>query len=257
MIKILDKKANIILLLLLLSVLFSCTPRKKLIYFNTGTSNNTENKKSILNNYKLRAGDMLYVKVQTMDDKTYKLFNSEWVGTGAKSEYSVFMDAYSISDSGYIYIPIIGKIFLSGLTIEESQKFIQQNIDNYLLDAIVNIKLVNFKITILGEISKPGTYKINDNSINILEAISMAGDMTVWGDRKHIMVLRKDEKNTLEYLDITNINIVDSDYFYLKPDDVIYIQPNFAKTLGFKEFPFSILFSSITTIIVLLRFFDQ
>ena len=251
------KNAKYILLIFVLIAMFSCTPRKDLIYFNKGISDLKDERKNILNDYKLRSGDLLYVKVQTMDEKTYRLFNFEWVGGAAKNEYSVFIDSYSISDSGCIQIPIIGEVYLKDLTLDESQKKLQQCIDAYLLDAIVNIKLINFKITILGEVNKPGTYKIHDNSITVLEALSIAGDMTVWGNRKNIMILRKSENSVFEYLDITNVNVINSDFFYLKPDDVIYIQPNFSKTLGFKEFPFSILFSSITTIIVLLRFFEQ
>ena len=250
-------KSCLFIPLFVLSVLYSCTPLKKQIYLSKGNFNEEVNNNNITNTYKLQKGDMLYVKVQTMDEKTYKLFNSEWINSSARNELSTYLESYTISDSGNIDLPIIGKINVSGLTIVGAQEKIQKNLSTYLLDAKVVLKLVNFKITVLGEVIRPGTYKVYDNNINVLEAISMAGDMTVFGNRENILVLRKGLGNKHEYLDITDVNIVNSEYFQLIPNDVVYVQPTVAKTLGFKEFPFSILFSSITTLIVLINFLSK
>jgi len=221
---------------------------KKQIYLGVGTNSAKASTATALDVYKLQPGDMLYIKVQTLDDKTYRLFNSEWVNTQGASEISLFVDSYTLSDSGYIVMPLTGKVLLQGLTIQEAQNNIQKSINAFLLSANVIVKLINYKITILGEVNKSGTYKIYDNSINVLEAIGIAGDMTVFGNRQNVMVLRKSQGNKLAYLDITDINVINSEFFQLKPNDVVYVQPTVAKTLGFKEFPFSILFTSITTV---------
>ena len=242
------KNTKYCLILLIISLCVSCTPRKELIYLNTGTNSSKASPVTTLGEYKLQQGDMLNIKVQTLDDKTYRLFNSEWMNAQGYTDMSLFIDSYTLSDSGFIKLPLTGKVLLKGLTIQEAQNEIQKNISLYLKDANVLIKLINYKITILGDVNKPGTFKIYDNSINVLEAIGLAGDMTVFGNRKNVMVLRKSQDNKFAYLDLTDINVINSEFFQLKPNDVIYIQPTYAKVLGFKEFPFSILFTSITTL---------
>lgn len=244
-------------LLLSLSVLYSCTPLKKQVYLSKGNFKEEINNSNITTSYKLQKGDMLYVKVQTLDEKTYKLFNSEWIGNSSRNELSVFLEGYTLNDSGSIELPIVGNNLVEGLTLAEAQEKIQKSLSVYLLDAKVVLKLVNFKVTVLGEVVRPGTYKIFDNSINVLEAISLAGDMTVFGNRENILVLRKSQGNKHEYLDITDVNSINNEYFQLMPNDVVYVQPTIAKTLGFKEFPFAILFSSITTVIVLINFLSK
>jgi len=242
------KNSRACLLLLVISVLFSCTPIKKVNYLNTGTNSANKSTGVSLGEYILEPGDMLYIKVQSLDDKTYKLFNSDWSATNTQTDLNLYIDSYTLSDSGYIVMPVAGKILLKGLTLQNAQKEIQKNINSYLKDANVIVKLSNYKITILGEVNRPGTYKIYDNNITLLEAIGLAGDMTVFGNRLNVMVLRKSQDNKIAYLDVTDINVINSEFFQLKPNDVIYIQPTVAKTLGFKEFPFSVLFASLTTI---------
>jgi len=243
--------------ILITFLLFSCTPRKKQIYFNFGNISSQEHAETIMRSYKLQKGDLLYIKVLTLDEKTFKLFNSEWNNSATRSELSQFLESYSISDAGYIELPIIGKINALNNTIEELQTNIQKQIDNFLMDALVVVKLSNFKITVMGEVVRPGTFKINDNSVNILEAISMAGDLGVYGNRENIKIIRRSEGDKIGTIDITNINAINSEFFYLKPYDLIYVEPTVAKSLGFKEFPFSILFSSITTVIVLINFLNK
>jgi len=235
-------------------VFSSCTPRKKLIYLKAGTNSGKTTTESALSGYKLQAGDMLYIKVLSLDDKTYRLFNSDWKNTQIQNDIGLFIDSYTVSDSGFVKMPIAGNVLLKGLTLQEAQKEIQKSVDPFLLEAIVTIKLINFKITVLGEVNRPGTYKIYDNNVDVLEALSLAGDLTAFGNREKIMVLRKSQDNKVEYLDITNINVINTEFFKLKPNDVIYIEPTVAKSLGFKEFPFAILFSGITTLLVLINF---
>lgn len=251
------KTGHIILILLLFSLLFSCTPRKKQIYMSKGAAGaGSSNEKNILN-YKLTTGDLLFVRIQTLDEKTYKLFNSMWMNSAAISESSLFIESYTVSDSGQIEIPLLGRVNVIGLTVEEARTLIQNNIDNYLLDAVVNLKLINFKVTVLGEVNKPGTFKILDNRVNLLEVLSLAGDMTVFGNRERVMVLRKSENNKTAYLDLTDINVINSEFFYLMPNDVIYIEPTVSKTFGFREFPWAIIFSGVTTVIVLINFLNK
>ncbi|MDD3876196.1 MAG: polysaccharide export protein [Bacteroidales bacterium] len=246
-----------ILIIFFSIALSSCTPRKKLLYLQGLESSQENNIPNVLSKYKLRQGDMLYVKVQTMDDKTFKLFNSDWQNGNSTSELSLFVESYIVDESGSIELPIAGKINVAGLNLIEAQNQIQDSIEGYLVDASVVVKLINYKVTVLGEVTRPGTFKVYDTHINLLEALSMAGDLTVFGNRENIKVLRKSDNNKIEVLDITKANVINSDFFYLMPYDVVYVEPLKAKSLGFKEFPFTILFSSITTVIVLINFFTK
>ncbi len=247
-----------LLLFVAILSLFSCTPRKKLIYFQTEASA-FEAAQLSLEKYQLRPGDMLFIRIQTLDENTHRLFNAEWgrAATQRTSEIPLFFDSHIIDQDGNINLPLLDKIKVKGLSTKEAEEAVQKQIDEFLFEATVIIRLANFKVTVLGEVNRPGTYKVYDSHFTLLEAISAAGDLTVFGNRQNIMVLRKSDNNKIQRLDITDINVINSEFFYLQPHDVVYIEPLKAKSLGFREFPFSILFSSITTVLVLINFISN
>jgi polysaccharide export outer membrane protein len=124
-----------------------------------------------------------------------------------------------------------------------------------LKETTIIVKLVNFNITFVGEVRRPGEYKIYQDKINIFEAVSMAGDITDYGNRNEVKLMRMtDEGIALHIIDLTREDILESPYYYLKPNDVIYIEPLKGKQFAFATFPYALLFSTITTAIVLLTF---
>ncbi len=115
---------------------------------------------------------------------------------------------------------------VKGLTVEEVQQFIQSNANKYFNNAIVIVKLVSFKVTVLGEVKNPGYYFVYNNQATALEALGMAGDLTTFGNRRNIKLLRQHISGTeVILLDLTNPELLKSDYFYLKPGDVLYVEP--------------------------------
>jgi polysaccharide export outer membrane protein len=234
--------------------LFSCTPQKRLRYLqDKNSSKDSIVQNRVINAYKVRPKDNLYIRVLSVDEKTYGFFNGE-SSTAIAYDQTAYLTSYDINDSGYITIPVIGKVQVSGLTVYQIKDTLQKSVDQYLKDATVIVKLTNFKITVLGEVNHPGTFRVYDNSINVLEAIGLAGDLNTYGNRQKIMIIRQNENNKVYFIDITDRKIIYSSGFYLLPNDIIYVDALKAKAYGFNVFPFATLLSGITTLILLFNY---
>ena len=136
---------------------------------------------------------------------------------------ALYLSGFSITDSGYIYIPIAGGVKVGGLSVEEARQKIQDEIDNYT-SAYVIVSLVSFKVSITGEVDKPGYYYIYNDRLTILEALALAGDFKEFADRRRITLIRQhDEGSDVVLLDITEPEIIKSPFFYLEPNDQLYV----------------------------------
>ena len=209
--------------------------------------------------YKLKSGDNLYVKVQSLDEKTYKFFNYDDASRYASSSYneaSIYLTSYTVNDSGFIQFPFVGKVYVKDQTVEQIKESLQNIIDQYLIETTVVVKLVNYKITILGEVKNPGTYMVYQDKINMFEALSKAGDLTVFSNKNKVVLVRQTEKGAhLHRLTLTQQDFLESPYFYLLPNDIIYVEPLRGKQFAFADFPYTLLFSSITTTLLILNYF--
>lgn len=175
----------------------------------------------------IQPDDILSIQVYTVDmvaSAPFNLTSSEDGGNQSKSGYLVNAD-------GYIDFPVIGQLKLSGLTIEAAKNLLLERLMPFLNSPIVNIRFVNFKITILGEVKSPSTLVIEDESINILEALGRVGDVTEYGRRDNVLIIReKDNERTFGYINLQSQDIFQSPYFYLAQNDVIYVEPAKFKT---------------------------
>jgi Periplasmic protein involved in polysaccharide export len=145
------------------------------------------------------------------------------------------MQTYTVNKDGYVNFPVIGKIKLQGLTRSQAVDLLESKISPYLPDPIINLQFVSFRVTVLGEVNRPGTIEIKDEHISVLEAIGQAGDLTVYGNRKNIKVIR-DNNGIQEFyeFDLTKSEVFTSPYYYLQQNDVVYIEPNDTKKKGSK-----------------------
>jgi len=234
----------------ILSILFSsCVPIKKQIYLQTkGDSTKSEFTNQKIYNHKLQIGNNIYVKVFSIDEKSYEFFN---LGYGASGnlyyDAAVYLNSYYVDSEGYVELPFLGKVFVRGMTIEEAKNTIQTEIDKYLNKTTVIVKLVNYTISVVGEVNRPGQYKIYQDKINIFEVLGLAGDLTTYAKRDDIVLVRKSEKNTRVYhIDLLSENLLESDYYYLMPDDIIYVKPVGGKNFAFSTFPYTLVISSIS-----------
>lgn len=173
------------------------------------------------------------------------------------NDASIYLNSYTVDPKGNIIFPFIGPVYVLGKTIDETTAIIENIMNEYLKEATIIVKLVNFNITFVGEVRRPGEYKIYQDKINIFEAISLAGDISDYGNRNEVKLMRTSEEGTrLHVLDLTSEDILESPYYYLKPNDIIYVVPLKGKQFAFSTFPYALLFSTITTVIVLLTFFN-
>jgi polysaccharide export outer membrane protein len=142
--------------------------------------------------------------------------------------------------------------------VDEIRDAIAERLAEYLRELVVVVKLVNFNITLLGEVNIPGTYKIYQTDINIFEAVSLGKDLTDFANRNKIAVIRQNKSgSSVHYVDLTSKDILGSDFYYLKPNDIIYIQPVKGKQFTFANFPYGIVFGFISTTILLLSYIQN
>jgi len=249
---------HILLFIILLSIT-SCIPQKKLRYLQQQEESKIDTTKveEINTDYILKPKDELYININSIDPKTYSFFNSSVSGSyrSSMSVLGLYLNSYVISDSGNIQMPVAGKIYIEGLNLEDARLRIEEVLRKYLNDVSVTLKFSAFRFTILGEVSSPGKYAPFTSQLNILEALALAGDMTSYGNRERVMIIRNiNGKENVHLVNVLDKNILQSQDFNLLPNDIIYVESLNAKTWGYEHFPYTLFFSSITTMIVLITF---
>jgi len=216
-------KFAITCIILLLS-LSSCVSKKEVVYFQ-----NAKDFETIVDTDtfapKFKVNDIVSVFVSTFDIEAVAPFNL-YLGGGGTNANPQLID-YLVDIEGNIDYPVLGKVKLLGLTVEEAKILFKEKLSDYLKDPIVNIRILNFRISIIGEVMSPGRYDVSGERITILEALALAGDLTIKGKRENILVVR-DFNGTKTYtrVDLTNKELFNSPVYYLTQNDVVYIEPN-------------------------------
>ncbi len=242
-----------------LLILFSCTSQRQLVYLQ-GTKKTADSSfyKMSQPEYKIQKQDILYIKVYTLNREVSDLINqtaANYQQNLFQNETSLFINGYSVNDSGYVEIPVLGKIKIVDMTIDKATESIRQRADQYLKDATIIVKLISFKFTVMGEVNRPGVYRNFNNQLTVLEAISMAGDITDYGNRKQVLVLRPTFSGTVTFrLDLTDSKILTSNGFFLLPNDIVYVEPIKSKTFKLNIPNISLALSTITTLILVLSY---
>lgn len=244
---------------ILILLFISCTTHRELIYLQKIDFNKDTLFVANFPDYRIQKEDILYVKVFSLNKEISDLINQTTVTTQQSSVYqnelSMFIYGYTVDDSGFIELPILGKIFVYNKKIDDISSDIKEKALKYINDPVVIVKLISYKYTLLGEVTRPGTYRNYSKQISILEAIGNAGDITDYGNRKNVMVIRTTEKgNKVYYLDLTKKNILNSEAFYLLPNDIVYVPPVKNKVFRVNSSVYSMALSTISTIILILNF---
>lgn len=245
-------------IILLLATIVSCIPQKKLRYLQQQevSSIDTAKAQEIDKAYRLKVKDEIYLKVNSVDPRTYDFFNGGGGSNNANvfnSDLGLYLNSYTISDSGFIQLPVAGKIKIAGLNINEASIVAEEVLKKYLHDVSVTLKLSGFKLTILGEVKRPGRYNPYVSQLNIMEALALAGDMTPYGNRNKVMIIREENgKEHIKYINLLDKNLLQTSDFNLLPNDIVYVESLNAKTWGFETFPYALILSSLTTFIALM-----
>ena len=230
-----------VLYLLFVSVLFtSCIPTQDLIYLQN--KNNSDAVNTILavesKPYRLQTNDIISINIKAIDPKLVAMFSSDnEESMSDKSDSGLYFDGFTVDDHGAIRIPILGEINVIGYTIEEIRVRIEKQLlaeyFNKEANIFVTVKLGGLRFTVNGEIGSPGTKTLFQEQVTIMEAIANAGDITITGDRKAVTVMRKTPTGVvMQDLDLTDINAMKSPFYYLQPNDYIYIKPLKQKAWG-------------------------
>jgi polysaccharide export outer membrane protein len=260
--KIKLKKLSFLFAIMLIGSLLatSCVPKRKMMYLQTTKESDTArhfvNERSA--RYLIQPGDNLYIKVVSLDEKTATLFNPLEKSGGAQNvnDQGIYLNSYTVSDEGNIEFPLAGNITVQNLDVEQIKVRIQTVLDQYLKETVLIVKLVNFNLTILGEVRRPGQYKVYQSKINIFEAMAMAGDLTEFADRMDVQIIRQTKTGSqIIPINLEEARILSSENYFLKPNDMIYIKPLKIKQYGFATFPYALIFSTISTALLLINFF--
>lgn len=240
----------IIGIIIFLSLFTSCASRKDIIYFQPDSVQ--LNCTYELNAPKLQPGDLLAISVTADDIRATEPFNQiSQYQIGNIQNTSPFIPTYSIDINGQIDFPKLGKINLGGKTRTEAVDFLKSKLSEFIVNPGVSISIRNFKVTVLGEVVRPGAFTIENDRITVLEALGMAGDLTINGVRKNILVIRELNGKKQEYrLDLTSRESLNSPVYYLSQNDVIYVEPNGAKVQASKYTQNTTVFVSVASLII-------
>ncbi|KRB57269.1 polysaccharide biosynthesis/export family protein [Flavobacterium sp. Root186] len=231
---------NSLYILLLISTLFtSCIPLNDLVYLqDKNTSSEQNNIASVESKpYRLQVNDVLSISIKAIDPKLVSIFNTTETSSSGKSESSLYFDGFTVDDHGNIRMPILGEINVIGYTLEEVRVKIEKKLHEEYFKSEANIfltvKLAGFRYTINGEVGSTGTKTLFKENVNIMEAIANAGDITTVGNRKAVTVIRQSPTGVqMNEIDLTDVNVMKSPYYYLQPNDYIYVKPLKQKTWG-------------------------
>jgi polysaccharide biosynthesis/export protein len=235
------KLKRLIYFFLIVPLLFSysCTTYKNVPYFQDLKRDSTA--KEAINNYSpltVQPGDLLAIHVNSLNHVADQIFNynlerpsglvstgTSAVATGAPSENTVF--GYLVDNNGNIKLPMIGEVKASGMTTSDLAADLQNKLTGILTNAVVDIRIENFKVSVIGDVKNPGTYSVQNEKITLTEALALAGDLNTTGLRQNVLLVREiDGQRQYINFDLRSKEVFHSPYFYLKNNDIIYVQPN-------------------------------
>lgn len=237
-----------------LAVLFSCASKKDMIYYQDVDNLGTQEKSNTYE-IKIQPDDLLMILVSAEDPEIAIPFNLTManVATAARPDAmgQQTSQLYLVDARGYIEFPVLGTLKVSGLTRSEFLSSLKNQIGNYIKNPIVNLRITNFKVSVQGEVNAPGTYSVVSERITVVEALSLAKDLTVYGKRNNILIIREiDGVKSYNRIDITKVGFMDSPFYYLAQNDVVYVEPNQNKINGSAIGPSTTIIFSITSILI-------
>lgn len=246
------------LLFLIIISVSSCATKDEVVYFDNAQSLN--GKENLLE-YEphIEKNDVLRINVSSSSvneeiTKPFQMNTQNNRSSGGGQNQS--LTGYLVSPSGSINFPVLGTVQVEGLTRTEIQQKLEKQIEEYVRDPVVDVRIVNFSVTILGEVGSPGRVQVSDGRVTMPELLAMSGDISYTGKRQNIMIIREvNGIKSVGYIDMTDSDLFDSPYFYLKQNDLVYVEPTYSrmKSAGFFGNPGSILglVSSVLSLILI------
>lgn len=244
----------------LLLAISSCTSQKKLSYFNEVdryAADSINEQRNFQHQAIISVGDRLSISISAQDPKAVVAFNLPFVSFSSPSSDQLYvspsLQTYIVDIEGNIEFPVLGKMRVDGMTRKELIDNIVVKISPYVKDPLVNVQFFDFTVSVMGEVKNPGKYNIINERTTLLDALSLAGDMTPYGKRENVLVIREiDGKIKFERLSLNTPEVFTSPYFYVKQNDVIYVEPNSVRSISSQNIPLFLSFvSTIGTLVTL------
>lgn len=259
-----NKKLSICksLFIVLMFFVVSCKSNKEITFLQNLPEGEVQQAiKFSTNDYTLRIGDNLFIQVTSMNPEVNQLFNPSMAGGGnggsAGQQFNSlagqYINGYQLDGGGNVELPIIGSVYLQGATLSEAKQILDKRVAEYFKEAMVSVKLLSFKYTVLGEVARPGVYYNYNNTCTILEAISSASGTTDFSQLKNAMVVREHQTGTYSIdIDLTDKALMSSAAYFIQPNDVIYISPDRSYKNARLNAPlYSLMLSTISTALVI------
>ena len=228
-----------IFMLLAVVLLASCTSYKSVPYLQNSDEINPDYATPQPYDARIMPKDLLTITVNTTDPQAAAPFNltmqtpeSASLTAGMRITTTPTLQQYLVDNSGNINFPVLGSLHLGGLTKNQAEALITERLGAYLKETpVVTVRMVNYKISVMGEVTRPGTFTVSNEKINVLEALAMAGDLTIYGIRDNVKLIREDEqgRRSIYTLNLNDANLVLSPYYYMQQNDILYVTPNKAK----------------------------
>lgn len=251
------KKNSLILAALcaLLTLSTSCGSSRQISYLQNEERLNFENQQPYLYDARIFPKDLLTITVNCSEPQLSAPFNQGHTLNMQSSNLpeNATLPGYLVDNSGNIDFPILGKLHLGGLTKAGAENLLREKLTHYLKEKpVISVRISNYKFSVLGEVSRPGSFSVTSEKVNLFEALAMAGDLTIQGKRGNIKLLREDElgRKIIIKLDLKDPFIVNSPYYYLQQNDILYIEPNKAKASGANISPAVSFWLGITSTLV-------
>lgn len=251
------KNLSFVLLFFLSVMLTGCGSVKNIAYLQNSDSINFDNSR-FLYDARIMPKDQLSITVNTTTPEASLPFNlllqNEYTQGRNMSASGVLMP-YLVDNDGFINFPIIGRLHVAGLTKSEAERLIFEKIRPYMAESenpVVTVRMSSYSVSVLGEVNRPGSFQVSREKITILEALAQAGDLTIYGVRDKVKLIREDAtgKKQIVTLNLNDANIVNSPYYYLQQNDVVYVEPNNIKAQNSKVGQTTTLWFSATSILV-------
>lgn len=243
----------------------SCVNQKEISYFQPAFEKSDIEKGDAIQQtaLRLKIGDIISVGVSSISPESNTMFNPFLIMQQASyqgSQPNMLVPAigYMVNDEGTISLPMVGKVQVAGLNIKEASTLIVQKLDKYLINPTVNVRMLNYSVSVLGEVARPSVYNVPNERITLPEAISLAGDLTIYAKRDNVLIIRENAgKREFARVDLTKRDFFNSPYYYLQPNDVVYVEPgkNKSATTNRSIIYAPTIISGLSLIIVLFTYF--
>jgi polysaccharide export outer membrane protein len=246
-------------LLVVSMMITGCGSSKNVAYFQNSDSVNLDMSK-VLYDARIMPKDMLSITVNTTDPEASIPFNltvatPQTVSLRTQSTTTAALQTYLVDNEGNIDFPLVGTLHLGGLTKGEAERLVLEKIKPYMSateNPIVTVRMINYKISVIGEVAHPGMFTVANEKISILEALAQAGDLTIYGVRDRVKLIREDAtgKKEIHVLNLNDANIINSPYYYLQQNDIVYVEPNKVKSQNSSVGSMTTLWFSATSILI-------